>query len=218
MPRRALILGAGQIGRAAAAALVGAGWDVAVASRGGAPVDGACALRLDRGEPGALAAGLGDGADLLLDTVAYDETHADQLLACEGSIGHTVVVSTVSVCCDAAGRTLDEALTNGFPDVPERMTETQPTVAPGPATYSTRKAALERRLLDGAAHFPSSARPRSTGPGRGHRANGSSSSGCSTAGRASRSPTAPKAASTPARRRTSPRSSGPSPTGPARAS
>jgi nucleoside-diphosphate-sugar epimerase len=36
----------------------------------------------------------------------------------------------------------------GFPQLPDPIPETQPTVDPGPSTYSTRKIALERHLLD----------------------------------------------------------------------
>jgi hypothetical protein len=45
------------------------------------------------------------------------------------------------------GRTLYEARQNGFPEMPDPIPEIQPTVDPGPATYSTRKVALERGLL-----------------------------------------------------------------------
>ncbi|MDR2674987.1 MAG: hypothetical protein LBC18_09000 [Opitutaceae bacterium] len=59
------------------------------------------------------------------------------------------MISSASVYRDGQGRTLDEAGENGFPDFPGPITEDQPTVDPGPATYSTRKVTLERRLLDG---------------------------------------------------------------------
>ncbi|MGH7012394.1 MAG: NAD-dependent epimerase/dehydratase family protein, partial [Caulobacteraceae bacterium] len=42
---------------------------------------------------------------------------------------------------------IDEARHNGFPRFPVPIGEDQPTVAPGPETYSTRKAALEQALL-----------------------------------------------------------------------
>jgi nucleoside-diphosphate-sugar epimerase len=64
-----------------------------------------------------------------------------------------VVISSASVYRDATGRTLDESRANGFPELPEPIPETHPTVDPGPATYSTHKVALERRLLDHA-HVP----------------------------------------------------------------
>lgn len=39
----------------------------------------------------------------------------------------------------------------GFPELPNPIPETHPTADPGPATYSTRKIALERHLRDHAA-------------------------------------------------------------------
>lgn len=103
---------------------------------------------MDRDEPGALEAALGDGADLLLDCVCYDDEQAQQLVRVGDRIGGLVVLSSLSVYADEQGRSLDEALTpDEFPDLPVPVDEEQPTVPPGPATYSTRKAAMERRLL-----------------------------------------------------------------------
>ena len=67
----------------------------------------------------------------------------------QSSIGLIIVVSSSSVDRDGAGRTLDGAAATGFPNLPEPMSERQATVDPGPETYSTRKVALERVLLDG---------------------------------------------------------------------
>ncbi|MGK9171236.1 NAD-dependent epimerase/dehydratase family protein [Inquilinus limosus] len=153
--RRAFIVGGtGQIGRAVAAELLGRGWRVTIAARGGRPRpedllrQGAEFVAVDRDEPGALAKAIGGGADAVIDTVAYDEGHARQWLAIEADVGAFVVISSASVYRDDGGRTLDEARDTGFPELPEPITEAQPTVAPGPATYSTRKVALERTLLD----------------------------------------------------------------------
>ncbi len=126
---------------------------------------------VDRDVPGSLATAIGSGVDAVIDTVAYTEAHADQLLQVQESAGILVVVSTCSVYRDQAGRTLDEAKQNGFPDFPEPITEDCATVPPGPETYSTRKVALERRLLDrarrpvaivrpGAIHGTHSSQPR----------------------------------------------------------
>jgi len=53
------------------------------------------------------------------------------------------------VYADEQGRTLDEAQgVDDFPDFPVPIPETQPTVAPGDETYSTKKAKLERVLLE----------------------------------------------------------------------
>ena len=155
MSRRAFIVGgAGQIGRAVAAELLDQGWRVTLSGRGGRPMPedliarGATIALLDREQPGALAEALADGADAVIDTVAYTQAHADQLLEVEGDVGALVVISSASVYRDDAGRSLGEAGRLGFPDFPQPITEDQPTVEPGPESYSSRKVALERRLLD----------------------------------------------------------------------
>ena len=156
MPHALIVGGTGQIGRATAACLIDCGWTVTLAHRGlRAPPSelverGAKAVRLDRREPGALERALGAGADLLVDAVAYDENHARQLLEVQGGLGSLIVVSSSSVYRDRCGRTLDEAAETGFPELPDPIGEDEPTVEPGPATYSTRKAALEHALLVGA--------------------------------------------------------------------
>jgi nucleoside-diphosphate-sugar epimerase len=178
MPRHAFILGGtGQIGRAVTENLLASGWQVTVAHRGSRELPnelaerGAKVVTLDRETPDELARALGSGADALIDIVAFGPSHSRQLLDIQRSIGAFVVVSSSSVYRDDKGRTLDEAAQNGFPDLPEPIQETQPTVAPGPATYSTRKVALERMLLDeaiipvtilrpGAIHGPGSIHPR----------------------------------------------------------
>jgi nucleoside-diphosphate-sugar epimerase len=149
-----IVGGSGQIGRAIGARLLQEGWDVTLSSRGEreSPTDlialGASTVVLDRNLPGELARALEDGADAVIDTVAYDIGHADQLLDVERGVGQFVVISSASVYRDGAGRTLDEARDNGFPALPNPMTEEQAAVDPGPETYSTRKVAMERRLLD----------------------------------------------------------------------
>jgi nucleoside-diphosphate-sugar epimerase len=176
MSGTALIVGGtGQIGRATALNLLARGWRVRLAQRRSeVPPElagRAETVAIDRDEPGALMAALAGGVDALIDTVAFTEDHARQLLDLEGDAGALVVISTGSVCCDADGRTLDEAATGGFPHFPVPITEDQPTTPPGPATYSTRKAALERALLQGARgpltilrpfaiHGPGSTHPR----------------------------------------------------------
>ncbi|MGW1983090.1 NAD-dependent epimerase/dehydratase family protein [Streptomyces collinus] len=176
--RRAVVIGAsGQIGRPVVDALVRDGWEVTAASRGGgrdASWDaGVRAVRLDRSDDAALAAVVGDGCDLVVDVVAYDAGHARQLTALTGRIGSAVVLSSVSAYEDGEGRGFDtQDEPDGFPVYPVPVTESQPTVAPGEATYSTRKAALERELLAagdalpatllraGAVHGPYSPLPR----------------------------------------------------------
>ncbi|HEY2482218.1 MAG TPA: NAD-dependent epimerase/dehydratase family protein [Caulobacteraceae bacterium] len=177
MPKTALIVGgSGQIGQATARTLLGAGWSVRLAQRTAARLADDLARQLevvamDREAPGALARALGGGADAVIDTVAFDEAHARQLLGIAADVGAFVVISSGSVYCDAAGRTLDEAAEGGFPDFPVPITEDQTTVAPGTGAYSTRKAALEQTLLQQsrrpvtilrpfAIHGPGSTHPR----------------------------------------------------------
>lgn len=105
---RALVLGGGgQVGRAVARRLLQEGWEVAVASRSGRPVEGAAGVAVDRTKPNALAAVLGDGVDLLLDCVCYDQEHAEQLLGVRDRVGRFVVLSSLSVYADEQGRSLD---------------------------------------------------------------------------------------------------------------
>ena len=152
MPSAFLLGGTGQIGLAVAARLAREGWDVRLASRRPPPMAGSWRhVAVDRTDDRGLAQALGAGADLLLDCVAFDATHADQLLALQGSVGRIAVVSSASVYRDEEGRSFDEAAEVGYPRFPVPIPEDQPTVAPGPQTYSTRKVAMERRLLDAAA-------------------------------------------------------------------
>jgi nucleoside-diphosphate-sugar epimerase len=102
-------------------------------------------VHLDRNEEGALLAA--NGFDLLVDVVPFELAHAEQLL--ELDVGAIVAISSASVYADDAGRTLDEAeAADDFPEFDGPIPETQPTVEPGDATYSTKKAALELRLLE----------------------------------------------------------------------
>jgi nucleoside-diphosphate-sugar epimerase len=163
-PRALVIGGGGQIGRAVARDLLDHGWDVRLAQRSeqALPADLAALAetrRLDRDQPGALAQAIGGGVDAIIDTVAFSEAHGRQLLEIEMDVGALVVISSASVYRDAAGRTLDEAPQTGFPEFPVPINEDQPTVEPGPATYSTRKVALEQTLLQNARRPISVLRP-----------------------------------------------------------
>jgi nucleoside-diphosphate-sugar epimerase len=105
----------------------------------------------------------------VIDTVAFDQTHALQLLEVQQDIGALVVISSASVYRDEQGRTIDEARETGFPVFPEPISEDQATVEPGPQTYSTRKVALEQALLDGARRPLTILRPGAIhGPYSGH--------------------------------------------------
>ncbi|WP_230395269.1 NAD-dependent epimerase/dehydratase family protein [Plantactinospora alkalitolerans] len=169
MEKLAVVVGAtGQIGRAAVRALIADGWRVRAAARGlraGAPwpLDWDVELvPLDREDDAGLAVALGDGCDVLVDTVAYDARHARQLLGLADRIGSAVVVSSAAVYLDDAGRGFGAEGVR-FP-VP--IAETQRTVepfdpddstavdAPAGDTYAAGKAALERQLLAAGAVLP----------------------------------------------------------------
>lgn len=146
--------GTGQIGRACARRFLEAGWSVALAGRDPAhmPADLAHAgvrfARVDRSEPGAVAAAVGEGVDVLVDVVAYTEEDAEQVRSLADSLGSVVAISSASVYADDAGRTLDESKESGFPQLPVPILESQRTVEPGAQTYSTQKVAMEGALLE----------------------------------------------------------------------
>jgi nucleoside-diphosphate-sugar epimerase len=149
--RRAFLLGgSGQTGRALIPRLRERGWEVVVGSRGEHELTpGVEHVQVDRADTDALRQALGVGADVLVDFVAFEQEHAEQLLALRELIGSLVVISTASVYTDREGRTFDEAKTpEQFPRFPIPISERdQPTVRPGDASYSTKKAAIERVLL-----------------------------------------------------------------------
>ncbi|WP_344493820.1 NAD-dependent epimerase/dehydratase family protein [Streptomyces enissocaesilis] len=156
----AFVVGAtGQIGRAAVRALAEDGWDVRAGSRGGGrdatwPRE-VRAVAVDREDDAALAAALGDGCDVLVDMVAFEERHAAQLTGLADRIGSAVVISSGAVYEDDKGRGFDtQEEPDGFPRYPVPIRETQATVAPGDATYGTRKIAVERRLLAAGDRLP----------------------------------------------------------------
>jgi nucleoside-diphosphate-sugar epimerase len=143
------------IGRAAATALARDGWDVVALSRSrelsaelaALGVRGAAA---DRADDAQLRAAIGEGADVVVDTVAFTAEHGEQLNDLADVVGSLVVISSASVYADDEGRTLDEANDGAeFPRFPVPIPETQRTAEPGDATYSTRKVALEQTVLAG---------------------------------------------------------------------
>jgi nucleoside-diphosphate-sugar epimerase len=101
----------------------------------------------DRADDARLRAALGNGADVVLDTVAFTREHGEQLNALAGLVGSLVVISSASVYADDEGRALDGV--SDFPLLPVPIPETQRTAEPGNETYSTRKAELEQTLLEG---------------------------------------------------------------------
>jgi len=149
-----LLGGTGQIGRAVASALLGDGWEVTLASRGEREVppelrDHTRHVIVDRGDTSALTKAVGSGVDLLVDAVAFEPDHARQLLSLSGDVGNLVVISSGSVYADDQGRTLDEAQrADELPVFRGPIRESQATVAPSDANYSTKKMAIERMLLE----------------------------------------------------------------------
>jgi nucleoside-diphosphate-sugar epimerase len=155
MAKSAFIIGGtGQIGRATSRRLLEAGWDVTVASRGerSLPDDLAGELRhvqLDRNDAAALRMAISGGADAVVDVIAFESKDAQQLLSLSDLVGSVIVISSGSVYTDAGGNTLDEASDESeFPGLPVPVPESQTTVAPGDSTYSAKKAAIERIVLD----------------------------------------------------------------------
>jgi len=143
MARSAFILGYGQIGRALAKSLEAAGWSVTIGVRTAIGDRHRNFVAIDRDKEGQLAHALKPGFDAVIDTVAFDEGHAAQWAALQGGFGKLAVISSISVYADSLGRTLDEAQQNGPPDFGGVIAESNRRIAPGPATYSTRKVALE---------------------------------------------------------------------------
>jgi nucleoside-diphosphate-sugar epimerase len=153
MARAVLIGGTGMIGRAAARALAGDGWEVVAVSRSGTLPDGLAELGVqaataEREDTAQLTAVLGGGADFVLDTIAYGRKHAEQLNGLSGLVGSVAVISSASVYADDNGLALDGE-EHDFPQLPVPIPETQRTAEPGDATYSTQKAELEQMLLAG---------------------------------------------------------------------
>jgi nucleoside-diphosphate-sugar epimerase len=147
MARRAFLLGgSGQTGRALLPRLQERGWDVVVGSRGRRPLpDGVAHVQVDRNDDAALREALGGNVDVLVDFVAFEPQHADQLLALRDRVRSLVVLSSAAVYVDGQGRGFEPP--DELPQLPVPVGERQPTAKPGPASYATRKAAIEQTLL-----------------------------------------------------------------------
>ena len=157
MPRALILGGTGLVGRATAARLLAAGWQVDLGGRDPAhlPPDVAAAggrfVAADRGHIGELLAALGDGADLVVDCICFTREDAVRLLPLARNAGSTVMISTKAVYVDDAGNHSNSDTPSQFGG-PVR--ETQGTVAPSGGDYTTRegyganKVAAEQVLLD----------------------------------------------------------------------
>lgn len=152
MPEAIIIGGTGQTGHALSRRLTDDGWRVTITSRHHGQVPPGCEHAIaDARDEATLTKLAGTNTDLIISCVAYDAGDARVLASASRAAGRVVAISTASVYCDADGRFLDEAATNGFPEYAIPLTEHSPTVTPGDATYSARKAAMEATLLREAA-------------------------------------------------------------------
>lgn len=140
MSRSVAIIGAGQIGYAAAWAFGGRGWDVTIHARTKPAWFDRILYKFEAYTAGKAAA---PAADVVVDTIAFDAK--DVAPYDPDRVGRLIAISSASVYRDTNGRTLDEAAQNGFPEFDGPITENQPTVAPGPETYSTRKVRMENK-------------------------------------------------------------------------
>ncbi|UTT61853.1 NAD-dependent epimerase/dehydratase family protein [Microcella humidisoli] len=153
MQKNALLVGgSGQIGSAAAHALLHAGWSVTIAHRGTRPLpaglaENAASLPLDRADADALTAAA-RGHDLVLDCVAFTPGDVAPYAALAGEVGSLVVISTASVYLGTNGTWMDAATgDDDFPRFPVPVTEQHPIVTAEVEGYSPQKAAMERALL-----------------------------------------------------------------------
>ncbi len=143
MTRSVAIVGAGQIGFAAAQAFMTSGSDVRILARTRPLWHHDRDTRFERYVVGEDPA---PSADVVLDTIAYDEE--DVARYDPDTIGRLITISSASVYIDYGGRTLEQAAETGYPDFSDGVTEDQLTVAPGPASYSTRKVRMERTAAE----------------------------------------------------------------------
>jgi nucleoside-diphosphate-sugar epimerase len=137
MARTVAIIGAGQIGYAAAKEFLHAGWDIQVLARTQPNWDTSdfAFRRYILGEDPS------PNADLVFDTIAYDED--DVARYDPDRVGRYMPISSASVYCDDQGRTLDEGLINDYPEFAGPITEDQTRISPSEKTYSTRKVRME---------------------------------------------------------------------------
>ena len=147
MPQAVIIGGRGQCGHAIGQRLVAAGWTVTATTTGPCPdpadFPGIAWVTADRDHDD-LARAVPDGTDVVVDTLAFTSPQAERLIALGSRIGSAIVLSTASVYTDERGRSLDESTDeDSFPAWPVPIPEDCPTLPPGDATYSTRKAAIE---------------------------------------------------------------------------
>lgn len=153
MQKNALLVGgSGQVGSAAARALLAAGVEVTIAHRGTRPLPADLVghvreLTLDRADADALTEAA-RGRDLVLDCMAFGPADAEPYAPLVGELGSLVVISTASVYLGTNGTWMDAATgDDDFPRLPVPVTEDHPIVTAEVEGYSPQKSALERALL-----------------------------------------------------------------------
>ncbi|WP_309617756.1 NAD-dependent epimerase/dehydratase family protein [Salinibacterium sp.] len=147
--RKAFVIGgSGQIGSAICELLAKEGFHVSAAHRGSKPGPSVDVewIVLDREDSVALRAAA-RGSDVVIDTVPYTESHADQLVSLGSDVGSLIAISTGSVYQGRNGSYFDIATSDAdFPDFPVPITEDCATIENDRPTYGPMKAAMERRL------------------------------------------------------------------------
>jgi nucleoside-diphosphate-sugar epimerase len=148
-PRAVLIGGTGQIGAAVAARLQADGWDTVATHRGVRAIPSAPGLRTivcDRDDETEYRRAT-DGADLVVDVVAYTPAHARQILGLAGRAGSAVVMSTGSVYLGLNGTHFGSPAGSPPPVFPVPIGEDAPLIDDDDGSYAALKAAMERALL-----------------------------------------------------------------------
>jgi len=139
MARSIAIIGAGQIGFASASAFASKDWDVRLLARS-KPDWGIEGVEF---VPHILGETPSPSADIVLDTIAYDED--DVARFDPDRVGRYIAISTASVYADNQGRGFEDAAELGFPEFNAPITEDQLLIAGGPQTYSSRKVRMEAK-------------------------------------------------------------------------
>ncbi len=126
------------MGVAVARRLLAGGWDVDLTGRNEPrlAVEGARFINSDRTDANDVRAVIGEGVDLLVDNVCYTADQARLVLPMLDRVGSTVMLSSKAVYVDTAGNHTNSDVRPHF-DGPIR--ETQPTMAPSDADYTTRE-------------------------------------------------------------------------------
>jgi nucleoside-diphosphate-sugar epimerase len=157
MPRALILGGTGAIGRAAARALLLAGWRVEVTGRDPShfPTDlaglGASFIPADPRQLDELRLAIGPGADLLVDALCFTAGDARLLMPLAELAGSTVMISSKAVYADSFGNHSNSQQAPYF-DGP--IKEDQATVPPGTGDWNSRegygrnKVAAEQVLLE----------------------------------------------------------------------